>query len=147
MSSPRDETLDRRALLCPGAHALERGPDPERLVVAVAAGDDLEADRESLPAPAGRDREGRALADEVELGRHVEPVVEAVSAVPGPDGVVLLHRPRNLRHRGAEERVVALEDRRELLPGLRPDKLQSLELGGAERESGLHELDDVRVHA
>src|ERR1043166_3571885 len=73
-------TLDRRTPVCPGAVALERGPDPKRLVVPVALRDDLDADRQSALRPAGRDAQGRALAPEVELAGHVEPVVEAVSA-------------------------------------------------------------------
>src|SRR5205823_5326044 len=71
-------TLERRAPLCPGTRALERGADPQRLVVAIASGDDLEPEREPVVAPAGGDAEGRALAHEVELRGHVEAVVEAV---------------------------------------------------------------------
>src|SRR5213083_3804021 len=102
-------SLERRPPIGPGTESLERRADPQRLVVLIAAGDDLKADRQPILAPTGGDAERGALADEIELAGHVETVVEAVTAVPIPDEVVLVDRTSGLGHRRAEQRVEALE--------------------------------------
>src|SRR5262245_43811 len=94
-------TLNRWPPVCPGTLPFESGADPKRLILPVPLRNDLEADRQSLVGPSSRDVQGRALADEVELAGHVEPVIEAGAPVRVPDEVVLIDRASDLRHRRA----------------------------------------------
>src|SRR5215210_368757 len=139
-------SLERRPPLGPRKLPLDGGADPERLVVAETARDDLEPDGKPFVGPPGGDAEGGALAHEVEHARHVEAVVEAVSAVRVPDELVLVDRPGRLRHRRAEERIEVLEHPCELLPGLRANELEALEVDGTDAQARIHESNDPRIH-
>src|SRR5438094_8295083 len=123
-------------MLGPRARTLERGAGPQHQHVVEAAADDLEIDRQSVPAEPARPRRGR-LARQIERIRERDPRLRLAALAGGLGRVVEAPRERPARDRGRQQEIVLLEERAGMLPPREPIEPRLHVLRGPVLERGL----------